>query len=125
MSDHPHAARYRELTAAMNAGDMSDVGEAIAEDIVWWEIGASEPVRGRDALMDRMESYGDYNITTQLHDVVANDDHLIALLSVEATKGDDTLHYRTAEIHHVNDAGQVTERWAFADDTQAIIEFFG
>ena len=124
MSDHPHAAQYREMSAAMNAGDMSGLSEAIADDVVWWEIGASEPVRGKQALMDRMQALGDFNISAQLHDVVANDDHLIALVSVEATKGDATLHYRTAEIHHVNADGQVTERWAFSDDTQAIIDFF-
>jgi ketosteroid isomerase-like protein len=124
MSDHPHAARYREMSAAMNAGDMSGLGEAIADDVVWWEIGASEPARGKQALLDRMQALGEYNVSAQLHDVVANEDHLIALLSVEATKGDATLHYRTAEIHHVNANGQVTERWAFSDDTQAIVDFF-
>ena len=125
MSDHPHAARYRQMSAAMNAGDMSGLDESIADDVVWWEIGASEPVRGKEALMNRMQALGEYSITAQLHDVVANDNHLIALVSVEATKGDAALHYRTAEIHHVNDKGQVTERWAFSDDTQGIIDFFG
>ena len=28
--------------------------------------------------------------------------------------------YRTAEIRHAND-GKITEPWAFADDTEAII----
>lgn len=124
MSDHPIAARYREMSAAMEAGDMSGLGTAIADDVVWWEIGASQPVRGKQALMEQMQGYGDYNISAQLHDVVANDDHLIALLSVTATKGDEVLEYRTAEIHHVNADGQVTERWAFSDDTKAIIDFF-
>jgi ketosteroid isomerase-like protein len=124
MTDHPIAARYREMSAAMEAGDMSVLGDAIADDVVWWEIGASEPVRGRQALMEAMQGYGEYNISAELHDVVANDDHLIALLSVSATKGDEALDYRTAEIHHVNAGGQVTERWAFSDDTQAIFDFF-
>jgi ketosteroid isomerase-like protein len=112
------------MSAAMDAGDMSVLGTAIADDVVWWEIGASEPVRGKQALMEQMQGYGDYNISAQLHDVIANDDHLIALLSVSATKGDEALEYRTAEIHHFNADGQVTERWAFSDDTQAIIDFF-
>jgi ketosteroid isomerase-like protein len=30
---------------------------------------------------------------------------------------------RTAEIAHMKD-GKLTERWAFSDDTQRIIEFF-
>ena len=34
-----------------------------------------------------------------------------------------TLDYRTTEIVHVRD-GKVTERWAFSDDTQKIIDFF-
>ena len=93
-------------------------------DVAWWEIGASEPVRGKQALLDRMQVFGEYNISAQLHDVVANQDHLIALLSLEATKGDATLHYRTAEIHHINADGRITERWAFSDDTQALVEFF-
>ena len=37
--------------------------------------------------------------------------------------GDRTLTYRTAEIYHMRD-GKVTERWAFSDDTQRIIDFF-
>ena len=124
MPDHPNATRYREMSSALETGDMSAMEAGIADDIAWWEIGASEPVRGKQALMERMQGFADYNISAELHDVVANDDHLIALLSVTATKGDDTLHYRTAEIHHVNADGQVTERWAFSDDTQAIIDFF-
>ena len=108
----------------MNAGDMEAAAAGLADDIEWWEIGSPEPVRGKAALMERMQSFGDFGISAELHDVVSNDDHLIALLDVTVTKGDDRLHYRTAEIHHVNADGQVTQRWAFSDDTQAIIDFF-
>lgn len=125
MTEHPNATRYREMSAAMSEGDMSGLDASISDDVVWWEIGASEPVRGKQALMERMQWFGDYTITAEVHDVVANDDHLIVLLSVNATKGDASLNYRTAEIHHVNSAGQITERWAFSDDTQAISDFFG
>ncbi len=125
MSDHPNAARYRQVAAAMDAGDMATLADGIADDIEWWEIGASEPVRGKQALMERMQALSDYNISGDLHDVVANDDHLIALLNVTAAKADETLNYRTAEIYHVNADGLVTHRWAFSDDTQAIIDFFG
>jgi ketosteroid isomerase-like protein len=124
MSDHPNAARYRQVAAAMQAGDMSAMADGIADDIVWWEIGASEPVRGKQALMERMQALSDYAITVDLHDVVANDEHMIALGSATATRGDESLTYRTAEIYHVNADGKVTERWAFSDDTQAIINFF-
>lgn len=124
MSDHPNAARYRQVSAALSAGDVGGFADVIADDIVWWEIGSSESVRGKDAVIEQMQFMSDYDVHVEIHDVVANDDHLIALVAVTATKGDETLEYRTAEVHHVNADGQVTERWAFSDDTQAIIDFF-
>jgi ketosteroid isomerase-like protein len=63
-------------------------------------------------------------ISTETHDVVANDDHTIQLVTATATIGDRKLVYRTAEIYHMRD-GKITERWAFSDDTARINEFFG
>ena len=40
-----------------------------------------------------------------------------------ATRGGRTFTYRTAEIFHVRN-GKVVERWAFSDDTAAIVAFF-
>ena len=59
----------------------------------------------------------------KVHDVVANDEHVIALVEATATRDGKTLNYRTAEIMHIRD-GKITERWAFSDDTAAIVEFF-
>jgi hypothetical protein len=64
-----------------------------------------------------------YDIKAEVHDVVANDDHTIALVNATATRDGKTFEYRTAEIMHVRN-GKVVERWAFSDDTAAIIEFF-
>jgi ketosteroid isomerase-like protein len=124
MSEHPSAARYRQLVAAMNAGDLASFGGSVADDVVWWEIGASEPARGRDAVVERLSFVSDFDVSIDLHDVTTSDDHLVALLGVTATRGDETFTYRVAEIQHLNDAGEITERWSFSDDTQAIIDFF-
>lgn len=125
MSDHPNAARYRALSDAMRDGDMSQMMDAIADDVEWWEIGSSDPISGKAALMARMESLAaDGDISGDLHDVVANDDHMVALITATATRGDESLEYRVAEIYHVNADGQVTHRWAFSDDTERIAAFF-
>ena len=124
MSEHPSADRYRHLVAAMNAGDIASFGDSVADDVVWWEIGMSEPVRGRDAVVERLSFVSDFDVSIDLHDVTTSDDHLIALLGVTATRGDETFTYRVAEIQHLNDAGEITERWSFSDNTQAIIDFF-
>jgi ketosteroid isomerase-like protein len=98
------------------------MSELLADDVVWHEIGRAEPLRGKAALAAQGGS-GDYKLTGKLHDVVANDEHVVALVDATATRGGKTFEYRTAEIMHVRD-GKVTERWAFSDDTAAIVDFF-
>ena len=124
MADHPNAARAREMLEAMNVGDMMALDAYIDDNVVWHEIGRAEPRRGKAALAAAgTDAASDYQITTKLHDVVANDDHTIALVEATATRAGKTFTYRTAEICHVKD-GKITERWAFSDDTAAINEFF-
>jgi ketosteroid isomerase-like protein len=124
MPEHPNATKAREGLEAFNRGDMQAMADLLDENVVWHEIGRAEPVRGRAAMAaEAQQATGDYTITGKIHDVVANDDHTIALLDATATRGGKTLNYRTAEIMHMRD-GKVVERWAFSDDTAAITEFF-
>jgi ketosteroid isomerase-like protein len=131
MSEHPNVALVRRALQAMTEQDMSKADQEMAivdafmaDDIVWHEIGRAEPRRGKDELRAAMmEGRRDQTIRYEVHDVLANDEHAIALGTATATRGDRTLEYRTAEIFHVRD-GKAVERWAFSDDTEAIVEFF-
>jgi ketosteroid isomerase-like protein len=124
MAEHPNVTLIRGALDEFGGGDMSALADVIADDVVWYEIGNPEPVRGKAALAARMTGGGvDFEITATTHDVVGNDEHVIALVNATATRGDRILHYRTAEIFHVRD-GKVVERWAFSDDTAAITAFF-
>ncbi len=122
MADHPNAAMARRLIDSLNHGDYEAMAAALSDDIVWHEIGRAEPRRGKAALPTPGGAPGP-DITAKVHDVVANDEHVIALVDATANRNGQTLNYRTAEIMHVKD-GKVTERWAFSDDTAAIVEFF-
>jgi uncharacterized protein len=122
MAEHPNVALVRQMTDALERGDMQSLEGLIADDVEWHEIGRSEPRRGKAELAASGAS-ADYQITAKLHDVVGNDAHTIALVEASATRGGKTLTYRTAEIFHFKD-GKVTERWAFSDDTAAITDFF-
>jgi ketosteroid isomerase-like protein len=106
----------------MSRGETEALEGFLADDVVWHEIGRSEPLRGKDALRADMGG-GDYQITYRMHDVIANDDHTVILGEATATRGDRTFSYRTAEILHIRN-GKVAERWAFSDDTAAIVAFF-
>ena len=130
MAEHPNVALVRRAMQAMNEMDMSRADEEMAvveafmaDDIVWHEIGRAEPRRGKDELRATMSTMSDVTIKYELHDVVANDDHAIALGTATETRNGKTLIYRTAEILHIRD-GKATERWAFSDDTAAIVAFF-
>ena len=124
MAEHPNAKVVREMNEAMAAGDMEGAASFVADDIVWHEIGRAEPRNGKAELAASMPTWNDYNITWELHDLIASDDHVVGLGVATATHAGRTLVYRVAEIYHVSN-GQVTERWAFSDDTKAIADFFG
>ena len=126
MADHPNAAMIRATAAeAERTGDMTSAFEGIDDDIVWHEIGSDQPIRGKQALIERFSGMPEgASIKTETHDVVANDEHAIQLVTATATMGDQELVYRTAEIYHIRD-GKITERWAFSDDTDRINKFFG
>jgi len=124
MGDHPNVALVRGLMDAFNTMDVETIRAGLAEDVKWHMIGG-ETVEGIEALSQTMMGGGDdFNITGDIHDVVGNDEHVVALVSATAQAGDQTFEYRTAEIVHVKD-GKITERWAFSDDTEAINRFFG
>ena len=123
-TEHPNVALIREGMEAFNNGDINAYAEQLSDDIVWHQIGAPT-LNGKQELAANMPADDTgWSITTDVHDIVGNDDHVIALVTAHATRPDgQTLDYRTTEIVHVRD-GKVTERWAFSDDTQKIIDFF-
>lgn len=125
MAEHPNAAALRAAAErAEQSGDPMSGVDMLSDDVVWHEIGSDEPIRGKQALMERMSGPSEGgSITTETHDIVANDEHAVQLVTATATMGDRTLVYRTAEIYHMKD-GKVTERWAFSDDTDRINRFF-
>jgi ketosteroid isomerase-like protein len=124
MQEHPNATLVRQMQSSMDNGDWAALENLVADDIVWHEIGRAEPRRGKQEMGPPPgEGESDYDIKYDMHDVVADDDHTVVLGTATATRNGKTLVYRTAEIFHIRD-GKITERWAFSDDTQRIVDFF-
>lgn len=121
MTEHPNATIYRQALEGFASGDET-AADLIADDIVWHQIGA-ETLRGKQALLESMTQLEGLELDIDVHDVVANDDHVVGLVTATVDAGDGPFTYRTAEIAHIEN-GKVTERWAFSDDTQAIVDFF-
>jgi ketosteroid isomerase-like protein len=123
MGDHPNATQYRAAFAAFESGDVDTFRSMLADDVVWNTI-LGDTMNGAEAVATSMSGLAGSDFEISLHDVVANDDHVIGLVAVHVTAGDKELSYQTAEILHVDSDGKVTERWAFSNDAQAIADFF-
>jgi ketosteroid isomerase-like protein len=119
MADHPNAAIIREI---YDSEDRSPL-DLVTDDVVWHALGRDEPYRGKAALQHGTSPSDVEWIDGSTHDVIGNDEHVIGLIENTARRGDRTLTFRTAEIYHMRD-GRITERWVFADDTEAIKRFF-
>lgn len=122
MDEHPNVTLYREIHEKVKAGDFEAVLHALADDVVWHQIGGPT-LHGKDAVAASMEGMEGADFDIDVHDVVGNEEHVVGLVEATVGLGDRTLRYRTAEIAHIGN-GKVTERWAFSDDTQQIIDFF-
>lgn len=122
MGEHPNITLYRKAMDAASQGNPEGLANALADDVVWHQIGAP-PLTGKQAVIESMSGMDGVDFEVEIHDILANDEHLIGLVNAHVKVGDKEISYRTAEIAHVVD-GKVTERWAFSDDTQAIAEFF-
>ncbi len=126
MAEHPNVVVYRGVHERIQQGDFEAVFEALDDEVIWHQIGA-ETLHGKEAVresMSAMEELGADAFDLVIHDVVGNDEHVVGLVETTLRMGDRAFTYRTAEIAHMK-GGKVTERWAFSDDTQRIIEFFG
>jgi hypothetical protein len=58
-----------------------------------------------------------------LHDIVANDEHTIALVTQTAERSGKKLSVRAAQVLHIS-GGRVTESWFLPDDQHLVDEFW-
>jgi ketosteroid isomerase-like protein len=117
-------ATIRDALERAGRGEPGAIEGLLADDVEWHEIGRAEPIRGRDALIAHLSRDTGWHIVPFIHDVLASDDHVVALIKSHASRGEHTLNYKVVEIYHLRD-GKITARWAFSDDTEAIARFFG
>ena len=121
---HPNAQLFRTAYEALSDGDASALREVLADDVVWHMVGDEEPIRGADAVADAITAdLGDVEFDGEIHDVLANDEHIVALVDATLRRGDEETSYRATEIAHVED-GHITERWSMVDDFEAMASFW-
>ena len=129
MSDHPNLESARASYEAFAKGDMETVSANMSDDIVWHTAGnhiLSGDYVGKEAVFGffarLMEETGG-NFKNEIHDLLANDEHGVAIVNGTDTRGDKTLEGRTVHVFHMED-GKLKEFWAFAEDQSVVDEFW-
>lgn len=130
MSEHPNVARARAVFDGFAAGD-SAVWDMLSDDITW-HIGGDNQISGTYrgpqeviGLLGRMAelSGGTYE-AADIHDILANDDHAVALVRVGGQRDGSTLDTRAVFVVHVED-GIFTELFLTYEDDAAANAFWG
>jgi ketosteroid isomerase-like protein len=127
---HPNEDLMREGFAAFGRGDLDALqSQFFAEDIRWHFPGRSpfggdfEGVAEVIKWLSRSFEASDGTISLELHDVVANDEHAVALFTARAQRAGKHLEDNTVQVAHIRD-GKETEVWFYPADLYATDEFW-
>ena len=130
MADHPNAEAFKKGYAAFGSGDMEGVKALFAHDIAWHQPGKnrfSGTRHGVDNVLalflgQAQESDGTFKV--EAHDILANDEHAVALATVSATRAGKTLRDHYTHVGHMKD-GKLTESWIFGEHQDEVDAFWG
>jgi ketosteroid isomerase-like protein len=127
---HPNEDLLRRGYEAFATGDMNTV-LALFDSDIRWHVGGSNQTsgdyRGHQEVMGffgKMMDLSGGSFHLDIHDIVANDTHGVALVTAHGEREGQTMAVREANIWHLAD-GKATEFWAFAEDQAALDKFFG
>jgi hypothetical protein len=126
---HPNEELVRSGLDAFAKGDIDTLRQLFAQDAIWHTPGRnplSGDHRGVDAILGlfaRTAELTGGTIRLELHDVVANDEHAVALYVTRGEREGRTLENRTVLVTHVRN-GKIAEAWLVGEDQYAADEFF-
>lgn len=130
MAEHPNATRIRQMIAAFRSADVATIQAMIPDDAVWHFPGRRGRLagehRGRAAIFGflmNVQALTSHTFHLDLIDVVANDEHAVALFHGHATRDGKQLDNPTCLRVRMRD-GEVAEVWEFVWDLYHVDEFW-
>lgn len=130
MAEHPNIERLRGGYAAFSSGDFAALNDLFDENVVWHVPGRSQlagEYRGRDevyAFFGRLMEVTEGSFRLELHAVLADDEHGVALVTASGSRSGHSVSTQDAHVFHLRD-GHVTEFWTATTDQYAGDELFG
>lgn len=126
---HPHEDLIRRAFDAFGKGDMETLGDVFADDAVFHVPGRSKisgDYKGKGEIFGffgKLQELSGGTFKTEVHDVVANDEHVVALAPGTGEREGKRLSDNGVLVHHIKD-GKVAEVWLHAGDQYAGDEFW-
>jgi uncharacterized protein len=130
MAEHPNVARIRDGYAAFAKGDFAALNDLFDENLLWHDAGRNQisgEYRGRDAVygfFGRLMEITEGSFRADLHAVLADDEHAVALVVLKASRGGRSVEVNEAHVFHLQD-GTVVEFWNASTDMYAFDEVIG
>lgn len=129
MTTHPNLEIARAGYEAFAAGDMAGVNDLLADDIVWHSGGnniLTGDYEGKEAVLNyfgllMQETGGSFK--NDIHDLLANDDHGVALVTVSANRNGKSIEGNIVHVFHMRD-GKMTEFWSISEDQAQFDDFW-
>jgi ketosteroid isomerase-like protein len=121
---HPNDQVIRRAYAAINRGDLAAFSAQFTEDAIWHGSGAQ--IIGAEAIADlvaKLREASGGTLRIELHDVLANDDHAVALQMTRAERNGRSLVDRVVYVFHLRD-DKIAEAW-FNGDPRVQDDFWG
>jgi ketosteroid isomerase-like protein len=121
VEEHPNGTLLRGLLEAFSAGDIRAMEASFHDDLTWHAPGTnrfSGQFRGRAAAMQRLAQMREAGISTSfdVHDVVANDEHAVALVHLHLEVADGRRYDQPqVQVAHVQE-GRIVEIWTMNQD---------
>jgi ketosteroid isomerase-like protein len=129
MAGNPNLEKAKAGYEAFAEGDMAALNELMADDIVWHFPGdnpLSGDYKGKEEVFGMFaqlaqETGGTFR--NEIHDLLANDDHAVALVNMYAERGGRTLEANSVHVSHWKD-GKLAEFWSMQEDQGAVDAFY-
>ena len=123
---HPNEDLARRAWDAFTKRDLDTAAQFFAGDLEYHlggDTAVSGATRGRDAFFGLTDGIPDIELSFEMHDVLANDEHAVALFRVHHQRpGKAPLDSPGVWVAHMAD-GKITEVWSFPFDQAAVREF--
>jgi ketosteroid isomerase-like protein len=114
LTNEQKIARIRDSYEGMNNRDLERAHQSFADDAVWH--GVQRDFNGKKALMESARKVIELDeFKIEPHDILANDEHVVALNKVTIRNKGQAAEFLGAEVFHLNEEGKIEEGWAHYD----------